>query len=117
MLTKKERFAWGGPSEAHAPAGVRASLEGAFHLPGLDAQSTQGLRAPQTGALLAVFAHWTTGSQHPATVVMPTGTGKTDTMVAIYAAARPERLLVLVPSDVLRGQTAGKFETLASCLN
>ncbi|MFI6739138.1 DEAD/DEAH box helicase [Nonomuraea sp. NPDC050451] len=112
LVRKKERFAWGGPSEAHAPAGVRASLEGAFRLPGLDAQSPRGLRAPQTGALLAVFAHWTTGSQHPATVVMPTGTGKTDTMVAIYAAARPERLLVLVPSDVLRGQTAGKFETL-----
>ncbi|GGT44000.1 DEAD/DEAH box helicase [Nonomuraea spiralis] len=112
LIRKKERFAWGGPAAAHAPAEVRASLEGAFHLPGLDAQSPRGLRAPQTGALLAVFAHWTTGSQHPATVVMPTGTGKTDTMVAIYAAARPKRLLVLVPSDVLRGQTAGKFETL-----
>ncbi len=48
----------------------------------------------------------------PATVVMPTGTGKTETMLALLVAARPERLLVLVPSDSLREQVATKFETL-----
>ncbi|MDS0135841.1 DEAD/DEAH box helicase family protein [Amycolatopsis sp. CM201R] len=48
----------------------------------------------------------------PATVVMPTGTGKTETMLALLVAARPARLLVLVPSDSLREQVATKFETL-----
>lgn len=48
----------------------------------------------------------------PATVVMPTGTGKTDTMVAALVAARIPRLLVLVPSDALRDQLAWKFERL-----
>jgi hypothetical protein len=48
----------------------------------------------------------------PATVVMPTGTGKTETMLALLVAARPSRLLVLVPSDALRDQVASKFETL-----
>lgn len=43
---------------------------------------------------------------------MPTGTGKTETMLALLVAARPTRLLVLVPSDALRDQVAGKFESL-----
>ena len=43
---------------------------------------------------------------------MPTGTGKTETMVSLFATARPDRLLIVVPSDALRSQIAGKFETL-----
>jgi superfamily II DNA or RNA helicase len=42
---------------------------------------------------------------------MPTGTGKTETMLAVYAHQRIERLLVLVPSDALRDQLARKFES------
>lgn len=71
-----------------------------------------GLRSPQLGALHAVLGYWTTKRTTPATVVMPTGTGKTETMLALLVAARPSRLLVLVPSDSLRGQVASKFETL-----
>jgi superfamily II DNA or RNA helicase len=69
------------------------------------------LRPPQLGALHAVLAHWTTRSSVPATVVVPTGTAKTETMLALLASAGPERLLVVVPSDALRAQTAAKFET------
>jgi superfamily II DNA or RNA helicase len=43
---------------------------------------------------------------------MPTGTGKTETMLALLIAGAPELLLVIVPSDALREQTAGKFERL-----
>lgn len=71
-----------------------------------------GLRSPQLGAMHAVLGYWTTRSMTPATVVMPTGTGKTETMLALLVAARPARLLVLVPSDSLREQVATKFETL-----
>src|SRR5450759_138711 len=60
----------------------------------------------------AVLGYWTTKRTTPATVVMPTGTGKTETMLALLVAARPSRLLVLVPSDSLREQVATKFETL-----
>ena len=42
---------------------------------------------------------------------MPTGTGKTETMLALNAHQRFERLLVVVPTDALREQIAGKFET------
>jgi superfamily II DNA or RNA helicase len=76
------------------------------------ATGTPGLRTPQLGALHAVLGYWTTKRMTPATVVMPTGTGKTETMLALLVAARPERLLVLVPSDALREQVATKFETL-----
>jgi superfamily II DNA or RNA helicase len=39
---------------------------------------------------------------------MPTGTGKTDTMLALIIAARMARTLILVPSDALRTQLVGK---------
>jgi superfamily II DNA or RNA helicase len=69
-----------------------------------------GLRRPQVGALHAALAH-ATRSTGPATIVMPTGTGKTETMLALNAHQRFERLLVVVPTDALREQIAGKFET------
>lgn len=75
----------------------------------VDGQTTPGLRDPQVGALHAIAAHWTLSS-NPALVVMPTGTGKTEVMMASAIAARCERLLVVVPSDALRQQTARKFE-------
>ncbi|MFI5497287.1 DEAD/DEAH box helicase [Actinoplanes sp. NPDC051859] len=76
------------------------------------AKEHPGLRSPQLGALHAVLGYWTTKRTTPATVVMPTGTGKTETMLALLVAARLPRLLVLVPSDALRKQVASKFETL-----
>ncbi len=77
-----------------------------------DTAENPGLRSPQLGAMHAVLGYWTTKRTTPATVVMPTGTGKTETMLALLVAARPSCLLVLVPSDALREQVASKFETL-----
>lgn len=103
---------WIGARERTTPAEVLASLRDAFAFRAADPdRGLDGLRPPQLGALHAVLAHWTTRSSEPATVVMPTGTGKTETMLALLAAARPERLLVVVPSDALRSQTAAKFES------
>ena len=70
-----------------------------------------GLRPPQIGALHAVHAHWSV-AEAPATVVMPTGTGKTETMLSILVSARCTRVLVIVPTDALRAQLADKFLTL-----
>ncbi len=42
---------------------------------------------------------------------MPTGTGKTETMLAVLAFD-PRKTLVIVPSDALRTQIAAKFVTL-----
>ncbi len=108
-----EELQWlvdGGPGD---PADVLASLDGSFSFVQASADgSVPGLWTPQIGAIHAVLGYWTTEDSDPATVVMPTGTGKTEAMVGLFAAHRPERLLVVVPSDPLRKQITAKFELL-----
>lgn len=96
-------------------AAVTVSWDDAFHLregrAAVDGKpAVPGLRRPQIGALHAALAH-ATRSTEPATIVMPTGTGKTETMLALNARQQFDRLLVVVPTDALREQIAGKFET------
>ena len=96
-------------------AAVTVSWNDAFHLREGRAAvegkpAVPGLRRPQIGALHAALAH-ATRSTEPATIVMPTGTGKTETMLALNARQQFDRLLVVVPTDALREQIAGKFET------
>lgn len=70
-----------------------------------------GLRRPQVGALHMIMGHL----QLPldiATVVMPTGTGKTETMLSALIANKCSRLLITVPSDSLREQISEKFLTM-----
>ena len=71
----------------------------------------RGLRPPQVGAVHAIHAHWTI-SDEPATIVMPTGTGKTETMIAVLVSTPCPRVLVIVPTDALRTQLVNKFLTL-----
>lgn len=102
-------------ARAERLSAVSMSWQDAFHLrEGRSAENGRpaapGLRRPQIGALHAALAH-ATRSTDAATVVMPTGTGKTETMLALNAHQRFERLLVVVPTDALREQIAGKFET------
>lgn len=94
--------------------GARESWKGQFSLVRervVGGQERTGLRPPQVGALHAALAHWTV-SNDLGTVVMPTGTGKTETMVALLVSERFERLLVVAPNSALRAQIAGKFLTL-----
>ena len=70
-----------------------------------------GLRGPQIGAVHAAHAHWSV-SDATGTIVMPTGTGKTETMLSILVSAGCSKLLVVVPTDALRAQLADKFLTL-----
>lgn len=80
-----------------------------------------GLRPPQIGALHAIAAHWSLYN-NPATVVMPTGTGKTETMLAALVTEAKGLVIVAVPTRALREQTVKKFLTLGllrklGCLN
>ncbi len=68
----------------------------------------KGLRPPQIGAVHAIFAHWSVTDQ-AATIVMPTGTGKTETMLSILVAYPCKRVLVVVPTDAIRNQIGNKF--------
>ena len=105
--------AWLGERTLSEPARVVTSFDGVFSFVIEDrGAGRSGLRRPQLGALHSVLGYWTTARTEPATVVMPTGTGKTDTMIALLVALPVPRLLVLVPSDALREQLARKFETL-----
>ena len=63
----------------------------------------KGLRIPQFGALSAIRAHWAT-SNSPATIVLPTGTGKSETMYATIISERISTTLIIVPSNLLREQ-------------
>ena len=74
-------------------------------------EEIKGLRRPQIAALYSILSHMKV-SRDIATVVMPTGTGKTETMMSTMIAARCERLLVTVPSAALRTQISDKFITL-----
>jgi superfamily II DNA or RNA helicase len=91
---------------------VLASWAGAFsYLEEDGARGVKGLRNPQIGAVHAIHAHWSVSAE-PATVVMPTGTGKTETMLSVLVSALCRKLIVVVPTDALRTQLADKFLTL-----
>src|SRR5260221_4553397 len=62
-----------------------------------------GLRRPQVGAVYATLAHWSV-TEAPATIVMPTGTGKTETMLALLVCARLPKRMVIVPTSALPDQ-------------
>lgn len=73
----------------------------------------EGLRPPQLGAIHAISSYFSVGDHHePATIVLPTGTGKTETMLSVLAYLRLPKLLVLVPTNILRKQLSEKFLTL-----
>lgn len=92
------------------PQEVDNSLHGCFAF--VEERDGQpGLRSPQLGALHAMLAHRSMEINEPITIVMPTGTGKTETMLAAFAHT-PARTLVIVPSDALRSQIGSKFATL-----
>ncbi len=70
-----------------------------------------GLRKPQLAGIFSVLSHWRVDDDI-ATVVMPTGTGKTETMLSLLIAQQCQKLLVIVPSDPLREQISQKFISL-----
>ena len=69
------------------------------------------LRKPQLGALYALKSHFTV-SKDEATIVMPTGTGKTETMLSYIVSEKLEQVLIILPSVLLRDQTYNKCKTL-----
>ena len=91
---------------------VLASWAGSFSYVQEDrARDVRGLRGPQLGALHAILAHWFV-TEAPATIVMPTGTGKTDTMLSVLVSVPCPKVLVVVPTDTLRDQLFEKFASL-----
>ena len=71
-----------------------------------------GLRPPQLGGIFAALGYEKSDEKNAATIVMPTGTGKTETILSIVVAGKFKKTLVIVPSDALREQTKTKFVEL-----
>lgn len=80
-----------------------------FRIEGVGA-SGHSLRKAQKGAVYSLLAHWSM-SEEPAVIVLPTGTGKTETMFIAKLADNARRTLVIVPTIDLKIQTADKFAT------
>jgi len=73
----------------------------------------KGLRMPQLGALHSISANYCVDRPlEPMTIVLPTGTGKTETMLSVLVYRQLQKLLVLLPSDALRNQISDKFLSL-----
>ncbi|GGH20348.1 DEAD/DEAH box helicase [Sphingobacterium alkalisoli] len=94
-----------------SPNEVVASWNGNFNFIKEDIdKKIDGLRTPQLGALHSILAHGY-NQEDIGIVVMPTGTGKTETMICSMVATSSDKLLVTVPSDSLRTQLFEKFLT------
>ncbi|MFI7219972.1 DEAD/DEAH box helicase [Micromonospora maritima] len=104
------RVSWLGSRSLVSPQAVVDSYDEAIGF--RSHTQPHSLRRPQIGALHSVLGYWASGLSEPGIIVMPTGTGKTETMLALLVAARAARLLVIVPTKALRDQIGKKFETL-----
>lgn len=70
-----------------------------------------GFRPAQLAAIQSVSGHFF-GSNLPAIVVMPTGSGKTTVAAALAFTLQAQRVLVITPSRLLREQISEKMATL-----
>jgi superfamily II DNA or RNA helicase len=73
-----------------------------------EGKNGEKLRKAQTGSVFSLLGYWTLSSA-PCSVVLPTGTGKTETMLVTSLAADAKRTLVIVPGIDLKHQTADKY--------
>jgi len=74
-------------------------------------QGIVGLRSPQIGAIHSIMAHLENADEK-GVIVLPTGTGKTETMISTMVANKCKKVLVSVPSDSLRIQISDSFKNL-----
>lgn len=96
-------------SKNYATEEICESWDGQFNFKKEDpTNKIIGLRIPQIGAIHSILGHLTNATDI-ANIVLPTGTGKTETMLSVLVANKCGRVLVTVPSDALRAQLASKF--------
>lgn len=71
-----------------------------------------GLRNAQRGAIYAIGSHSTLYPDEAAIVVMPTGSGKTSVLMMAPYMLQKEKVLIVTPSIMVRGQIFDDFGTL-----
>jgi len=96
----------------YTPQAIMSSWTGTFKFIEEDqGLGINGLRLPQVGAIHSALGHLKVADEI-GTIVLPTGTGKTETMLSVLIANKCSRVLVTVPSDALRSQITEKFRVL-----
>jgi superfamily II DNA or RNA helicase len=79
----------------------------------LEPQIGDGLRECQLGAIWALKSYKTNGNNEVASLVsMPTGSGKTAIMMAACFELDLRKILIVVPSKILRRQISNQFRDL-----
>ncbi len=110
-ISKNEISQWVSDTitEIDRPIDILSSWNNSFSIKKENQETNEkGLRNPQIGALYAILSHWSY-SNEIGTIVMPTGTGKTETMLSILVSEKIKQLLVVVPTSPLRTQISNKF--------
>jgi len=93
------------------------------HLFNLEPLNEDGLRDCQLGAIWALKSYKTKGTNEVASLIsMPTGSGKTAIMMAACFELGLGKILIVVPSKILRRQISNQFRELQilknqNCLN
>lgn len=80
----------------------------------LDSAKTKGLRNAQIGAIHAIASFFTLQQNQAAITVMPTGAGKTAVLMLTPFLLSKNKVLVVTPSVMVRGQIAEDFQTLST---
>lgn len=78
----------------------------------IDTQKSRGLRNAQIGASHAISSFFTLEKKEAAIVIMPTGSGKTAVLMMTPYMLCKQRLLVVTPSKMVRGQITEDFAEL-----
>jgi superfamily II DNA or RNA helicase len=77
----------------------------------LASPESPGFRNAQLGAVHAIASHFTI-HRDPAVIVMPTGSGKTAVLMTVPFLLRSDRVLVVTPSVLVRGQIRSQWAQL-----
>ena len=75
-------------------------------------ENKNGLRNAQIGAIHAISSFFTIERDKAAMVVMPTGSGKTAVLMMTPFVTEAEKVLVVTPSKMVRGQIVDDFSEL-----
>jgi superfamily II DNA or RNA helicase len=100
----------GADPQADAPFFLRHA--GDLRLSWPQPEGVLAFRSAQLGALFALAGHLQT-SDEPAQAIVPTGVGKTAVICALPFLARTERVLVVVPTRLLRDQIADELSSFS----
>lgn len=80
----------------------------------IDSLRSRGLRNAQIGAVHAIASFFTLNQETAAITVMPTGAGKTVVLMLVPYLLSKDKVLVVTPSVMVRGQIAEDFQCLST---